>query len=173
MRTSHLLAYAKDGDDLPVKVYIPCYLISYYQSRDFDLSELEAVKLAFRHQTGLPLEQCYGYEANGPVYDALGQRLEKGEFEVEEHFSGFNLVHVPTGRDHWLSDGVDVMSIGPLEHATLLHLSGSWTPSQSEPPECPEQTLHPGTLGFVHAWTDAMCNDSEALEAYFPDLVER
>ena len=30
-------------------------------------------------------------------------------FAVIEHFNGFSLRHLPSGEEHWLSDGVDVL----------------------------------------------------------------
>lgn len=68
-------------------------------------------------------------------------------FAVEESSTGFQLVHKPTGRTHWLGDGVDALFTA-------------------------DEPMIPGTDGFTEAWAECLNADvQETLEAYFPDLA--
>lgn len=78
----------------------------------------------------------------GDIYD------NPPELAVIERASGFELRHLATGRTHWLSDGVDVLTD---EHG---------------------KTLSPGTPEFTALWSEALNSEPEAMEAYFPDLLE-
>jgi hypothetical protein len=74
----------------------------------------------------------------------------KGDFVVNEYSSGFEVEHIESGKTHWLSDGVDVL--------TYFH-------------DDEEVTLNPGTFGFKELWTESLNEDSGVTyEAYFPEL---
>lgn len=75
--------------------------------------------------------------------------MAKKVFKVEEHTSGYSLTHVASGKNHWLSDGVDAV-FGKNEKA-----------------------LSPGTESFRLKWEREFNSDvSQTLEAYFPELGE-
>lgn len=70
-------------------------------------------------------------------------------FRVNEHFNGFELEHIHTGRKHWLSDGVDAL----FDDA--------------------DKAINPGTTGFCEKWAAFFNeNESQTLEAYFPELAD-
>jgi hypothetical protein len=74
------------------------------------------------------------------IIDAL--RDERPIFTVCEHHNGFSLQHNPSGKTHWLSDGVDVFD-----------------------------DLTPGHPDFRQRWEEELNADaSTTLDAYFPDL---
>lgn len=69
------------------------------------------------------------------------------EFRVIEHANGYELRHVPTGRTHWLSDGVDVLT----------------TPTG--------RIMRPGSEHFRRTWERVLNADAtETRKAYFPEL---
>lgn len=71
------------------------------------------------------------------------------QFQVNEHANGFSLTHLRSGKNHWLSDGVDVLF------------------------DADDNPISPGTKGFVEKWTrEFNSNVGETLEAYFPELLE-
>lgn len=75
--------------------------------------------------------------------------MDEKTFTVIEYSSGFAIRHNATGREHWLSDGVDVLF------------------------DSEDRAISPGTPGFAELWTDGMNKEAETvLEVYFPDLVE-
>lgn len=68
-------------------------------------------------------------------------------FKVNEWASGFDVEHIPSGKTHWMGDGVD----------TLFDEN--------------DKAMSPGTEGFVECWEDSLNeNREETLEAYFPEL---
>lgn len=69
--------------------------------------------------------------------------MADNQFEVMEYSSGYAVRHIPTGREHWLSDGVDVF-----------------------------EDLGPGEDGFTERWTEEMNSYPGTLAVYFPDLVD-
>lgn len=70
-------------------------------------------------------------------------------FRVVEYFSGFAVEHIPTGKEHWMSDGVDAVF------------------DENDEP------LSPGSEGFCEAWAKGLNETSDdTLEAYFPELLE-
>lgn len=69
-------------------------------------------------------------------------------FKVVEHFNGYAVVHVPSGQEHWLGDGVDSIF------------------------DDNDESVSPGTKAFVQLWEDDLnASGAETLEAYFPDLL--
>ena len=71
-------------------------------------------------------------------------------FAVIEHFNGFSLRHLPSGEEHWLSDGVDV----------IFDAEGN--------------ALSPGDPEMIERWTEIFnVMPSETLEAYFPQFMDQ
>jgi hypothetical protein len=67
-------------------------------------------------------------------------------FSVLEHFNGFSVQHNPTGKTHWLSDGVDAVF------------------------DTDDKPIPPGSTGFTVLWEDDLNRGwPETLEAYFPE----
>lgn len=67
-------------------------------------------------------------------------------FRVNEFSSGFEVEHIPTGKTHWMSDGVDVLF------------------------DENDKALSPGDPDFRQKWEDALNEDAmTTLEAYFPE----
>lgn len=75
--------------------------------------------------------------------------VEPPMFAVIEYSSGFAVRHLPSGDEHWMSDGVDALF------------------------DLEDKPLSPGTPNFTAEWSKAL-NDpcSETLEAYFPQHIE-
>lgn len=71
-------------------------------------------------------------------------------FQVNEWSSGFEVQHVPTGKTHWMSDGVDAL-FDEEGHA-----------------------FSPGDPGFRELWEHVL-NETpdETLAAYFPDEFDK
>jgi hypothetical protein len=92
------------------------------------------------------VEMCGFHKAKPAAL--LGEVQEAGPvFRVDEHYNGFELVHIASDHTHWLSDGVDVL-YDEFDHA-----------------------IAPGEA-FCKAWAlQFNSNVDETLEAYFPDLV--
>jgi hypothetical protein len=68
-------------------------------------------------------------------------------FICVEYHSGFAVRHARTGKEHWMSDGVDVLF------------------------DKNDKALSPGSPGFREKWEEALnSTGSETMEAYFPDL---
>lgn len=71
----------------------------------------------------------------------------KREFTVVEYASGYAVRHEPSGKEHWMGDGVGVLE----------------TPSG--------RAMRPGTERFRQKWERYLnwtCDDTR--EAYFPEL---
>ena len=139
-----------------VQVYlVPASYVTIIQSRDFETSEKQAVRLALSVVIGRPLEDWEEIKYNKTAMNDKGHIYEPGMFTVNEHSNGFSLTHNPSQENHWLSDGVDTLSF-------------------DEGYDGEEVTLHPGTLGFVEVWSESANNPEwETLEACFPHLVEK
>ncbi len=152
-----LIRYKNINDESWNQLYVSCRLICGFQSVNYTTTEEQALKRAVAYVLGTSVLNIEDVEFDEKqiAVDILGQPIID-TFVINEHMSGFSLTHVSSGKNHWLSDGVDVMSIELFE-------------DEDED----EVTLHPGTLGFVEAWTDTF-NQSvgETLEAYFPDLKD-
>lgn len=74
-----------------------------------------------------------------------------GRFTVVEHFNGYAVLDRKTRQKAWMSDGVDC----------LFTLKTG-------------KALTPGSEYFRRVWTrDLNKNQSETLEAYFPEQYER
>ena len=70
-------------------------------------------------------------------------------FACIEYSSGFAVRHLPSGKEHWMSDGVDVLT------------------------DAEDRSISPGTPDFTALWSEALNETgSDTLEAYFPELVE-
>jgi hypothetical protein len=70
-------------------------------------------------------------------------------FSVVEYSSGFAVRHNPTGREHWMSDGVDAIF------------------------DDNDEPISPGSPGFCEKWAEFLnAAEDDTLAAYFPDLVE-
>ena len=146
---SHIRVEYNDGKS----AFVPAIKCSLEQSRDYETSEQTAVRRALARQLSVPEEgvSVVAFDKTTP-YNETGVRLVALPFTVEEHISGFSLTHNPSGQNHWLSDGVDVMTMEDGDK---------------------DITLHPGTIGFTMAWGDVMNNSlSETMEAYFPDTEQ-
>lgn len=136
-------------------VFVPALLVSKIQS-DQCRGDQEGVELATAKHLNVPKGsiEVIVWDKYVP-YNDKGEPITGQPFKVEEHMNGYSLTHVPTGRNHWLCDGVDVMSVDDDEA------------------EFGSITLSPGTVGFIMAWTDSMNNNaSETMEAYFPGTEE-
>jgi hypothetical protein len=147
---SHIRVEYHDGKAVKV-AFVPAIQCSLEQSQEYGTKEITAVLRALAKQLGVGewAVNVVAFNAKD-AYNETGELLDALPFTVEEHASGFSLTHNPSGRNHWLSDGVDVMTMEDGDDDT---------------------TLHPGTIGFTMAWSDMMNNsEGETLEAYFPDL---
>lgn len=70
-------------------------------------------------------------------------------FSVVERFNGYELKDRISGKTHWLSDGIDVLST-----------------ANGKP-------VNPGSEYFRRLWTSAFNrSQGETLEAYFPELLD-
>jgi hypothetical protein len=145
-----------------IETLVPVSYIAIIQSRDFGTTEEQAVRLALNEVSMIAVamgDDCeFKYDKGPltPVYNEEGNEIPPDTFTVVEHHSGFELIHNPTGKTHWLSDGVDAIGFD------------EGYGDDEEP-----VTLSPGVLGFVELWTEDMNNsESETLEAYFPELVD-
>ena len=77
-------------------------------------------------------------------------------FKVHEWSAGYEVKHIPSGKTHWMGDGVDYAN-------ALAFFVGAGFP---EPPEI-------GTEEFRELWEIDLNNDPEAtLEACFPEEVK-
>lgn len=153
---SHIRVEYNDGTGRKV-AFVPAIQCSLEQSRDYETDEHSAVYRALARQLKVDEATLTVVAYDGKeAYNESGVRLNAQVFTVNEHLSGFSLTHNPSGRDHWLSDGVDVMTV------------------DDDDEDFGEVTLHPGTIGFTMAWSDMMNNAlSETMEAYFPDIDAR
>lgn len=89
------------------------------------------------------IAEMLGHNNLDGLYDALPM------FAVIEHFNGFSVRHLPSGEEHWLSDGVDCVF-----------------DEEGEP-------ICPGEPDFTAEWSESMNSPaSETLEAYFPQFME-
>ena len=142
----------KEGSHQSKEFLIHLSDVCYFASSKDGITELQAVKLAvaFHLQKTawvIGYSDTERFTEDGKFYD-----VSKDMFSVNEHATGFSVTHRDTDKTHWLSDGVDVLT---------MCLDDT------------EVTLRPGTLGFVETWEDSLnSNVGETLEAYFPDLVE-
>jgi hypothetical protein len=138
-----------------IETFVPVSYFTIIQSRDFETDEATTIRLALEESSMIAVAMgadCDPVLDKGKVFDEHGQPIEAGTFTVNEHSSGFSVTHNESGENHWLSDGVDALGFD----------EGYQTEE--------EVTLHPGTLGFVELWTEAMNHDGEAMQAYFPHL---
>jgi hypothetical protein len=127
---------------------VPVSYFASFQSRD-GISQVQAISLALAEALNRKISEGENPSVDtSEVIDATGTPITEDTFTVHEHASGFSLTHNPSGKNHWLSDGVDALSDGV------------------------DNTLHPGTIGFTELWTEEMNSDPEALEAYFPELLD-
>jgi len=76
--------------------------------------------------------------------------MKRRRFKVNEYSSGFSVTDTVTGEDHWISDGVDLLS----------------TPTG--------KSVSPGSKTFVEKLERSLnVNPDETLEAYFPEQYEK
>lgn len=118
-------------------------------SFDLNLTKEQAIVKLFTKQTGL--------DANC-ILKIHDLEIPKGDFVVNEWSTGFEVEHVASGKTHWLSDGVDVLSYF-YDYPDQVKMVAK------------SITLSPGVFGFVELWTETLNEDaSTTYEAYFPEL---
>lgn len=80
------------------------------------------------------------------------------ELAVHEWTSGYEIEHIPSGKTHWMSDGVDMLTREVEDDdGHGFH----------------DETLSPGTEEFNQAMQHAIEEGyNEYLEAYFPEIAE-
>jgi len=83
-------------------------------------------------------------------------------FIVREFSGGYDVLDYDTGDAHWLSDGVDVISLDPPDDY-----------ANEEVPLC-GWTCYAGTFGLHMHWEHSLNGDyDQTLEAYWPDQYEK
>ena len=98
-------------------------------------------------------------------------REARTDYKVLERFSGFTLVELTlhTGRTHQIR--VHMAHIGHPVLGDTLYGGGKTSFEKKHKALLCEQTLHAGTLGFIHPSTGRYMEFTEPLPAYFEKLL--
>ena len=135
-----------------IETFVPVSYFAIIQSRNYETTPKQATRLALEEVTKIEMDDNFDHVITWtPLYDDKGNVIEEGEFTVSEHFNGYSLTHNKSGKNQWLSDGVDCLTAEDGDNGDV--------------------TLNPGTVGFVEFLTEQMNNDFFVLEAFFPEIA--